>query len=85
MAAHSSASPALGASFKLLEEGRLAGCRMLTQSQKLLGRAFALAEPWPKGLDKPTTAHTSPCKANRKENKLEVLHPVALQCGVVQK
>jgi len=35
LAAQSSASPAPGASSKLLGEDRLAGCRLLTQPQKL--------------------------------------------------
>lgn len=85
LAAPSSASPALGALFKPLEEGRLAGCSTLTQPQKLLGRAFTLAEPQPKDFYKPKTAHRSLCKANRKASKLKGLHPVALQCGVAQK
>lgn len=67
-----------------VEGGRLPGCRMLTQSGQLLGKAFAQAEAQPKGLDKATTAHTSLFKANRKENANGTV-PVALHCGVVQK
>lgn len=83
MAAHSRAPLHLG-HHPSCGERKAAWVQDANSRTQLLGKAFAPAEAQPKGLDKATTAHTSLCKANRKENAKGTV-PVALHCRAVQK